>query len=78
MFNKIKAFFTSFVIADLDAIIGSFIKAQAKLEKFIDRESEKLANETVAIVQLQKQAVARNLVIDRAYRVVHKLDTLVA
>jgi hypothetical protein len=63
---------------DVDAIIAGFLKAQSKLDGFISRETAKLEAETKAIVALTESRVARNATIDRAYRIIHNLDGLVA
>jgi hypothetical protein len=63
---------------DLDTIVGAFNKAQRKLAKLIEREEAALERETGAIMALLDSRVARNATIDRAYRVTHKLDQLVA
>ena len=67
-----------FLRPDVDAIIATFIKAQKKLETFIDREDAKLASGAKAIVSLTQQQLYGNSVVNRAYRVIHRLDQLTA
>jgi hypothetical protein len=63
---------------DVDAIIAGFLKAQRKLDAFIKREEAKLEAETNAIAALDQSRVARNSIINRAYRIIHNLDGLTA
>lgn len=63
---------------DVDAIIAGFLKAQSKLDSFIKREEAILAKETAAIEALITSRVRRNRIVDRAYRIIHNLDGLVA
>lgn len=63
---------------DLDTIFSTFTKAQAKLERLIDKELSALHQETASINQLRASRIERNRVIDRAYRVSHNLDQLTA
>lgn len=63
---------------DVDAIIETFVKAQRKLESLIERELQATEAETNAISSLITSRDARNQVINRAYRVIHKLDVLTA
>lgn len=65
-----------FLKPDVDAIIATFVKAQSKLEALIERELAQTEAETNAIVSLITSRDARNAAIDRAYRVIHKLDAL--
>lgn len=68
---------------DVDAIIASFLKAQSKLGKYIERELQQTEAETQAIEDAYAAAArlltsrdARNEAINRAYRVIHRLDQL--
>ena len=63
---------------DVDAIISAFVKAQSKLSKLVEREEAALAAEARTIEALLISRTDRNSVINRAYRVIHKLDELVA
>lgn len=73
MINKITRVFRP----DLDTIVSGFVKASDKLMAYIDRETDALDSDTSTIAYLTAQAAKRNENINRAYRVVHKLDTLV-
>lgn len=59
---------------DVDAIISTFLKAQAKLETFIDLQVAALAKEAEAEAAILAARLRRNTAIDRAYRVIHSLD----
>lgn len=73
----IKAAITRVFRPDLDTIVSGFVKASDKLMAYIDRETDALESDTSTIAYLTTQAAKRNANINRAYRVVHKLDTLV-
>jgi hypothetical protein len=68
----------AFVRPDVDAIIAKFLKAQSKLDAFIKREEASLAAETKALEAIAARRVTRNATINRAYRIIHNLDTLFA
>ena len=63
---------------DVDAIISTFLKAQDKLTALIERETAIMAQETAQMDALFQNRLTRNHIIDRAYRVIHKLDGLTA
>lgn len=63
---------------DVDAIINGFLKAQSKLEGFIDREKAILEKEWSTAMSLIDSTSKRDATIDRAYRIIHNLDQLVA
>lgn len=68
----------AFVRPDVDAIIARFLKVQSKLEGFIKAEEAQLAAEARALEALAAKKLARNATIDRAYRIIHNLDTIFA
>jgi hypothetical protein len=70
--------FVRLIRPDVDAIISSFLKAQSKLDLFIKREEAKLAKEAASIEALITSQVRRNRVVDRAYRIIHNLDGIIA
>lgn len=72
------AFVVRVLIPDMDAIIRAFLKVQSKLVAFIEREEAKLANEAKAIAAAVERQALRNTTINRAYRVIHRLDQLTA
>lgn len=63
---------------DVDTIIANFAKTQAKLEALIGRESAALAKGAQAEAAILIERARRNTAINRAYRVIHRLDELVA
>lgn len=63
---------------DVDAIIAVFLKAQVKLQGYIERELQQTEAETQAIAALITSREARNAAIDRAYRLIHRMDGLTA
>lgn len=76
--TKAWAALVSRVVPDMDAIIAAFLKVQSKLDAYIKREEAKLANETKAIAAAVERQATRNTAINRAYRVIHRLDELTA
>jgi hypothetical protein len=63
---------------DVDAIIAAFIKAQSKLEALANKELDALAAEAQQVEALLARRVERNAIVNRAYRIIHNIDGLVA
>jgi hypothetical protein len=78
IFVIVRDFIGQLLRPDLDTILAAFTKAQKKLSNFIDREETALNRETMTIYALEASRARRNDRIDRAYRTIHRLDTLVA
>ena len=76
--TKVRNAIVRFLRPDVDAIIATFVKAQNKLQAFIDREEVKLASGARVIAAFTEQQVVGNSAVNRAYRVIHRLDQLTA
>jgi hypothetical protein len=63
---------------DVDTIIRSFLKAQDKLEKLINRELLSVEAETRALIALEALRAEREARIARSQRIIGNLKTLVA
>jgi hypothetical protein len=76
--NKLMALIVRLIRPDVDAIIAAFVKSQRKLEAFVNRELAAIEAETGQIDALFKSRSHRNFAVDRAYRVIDRLDKLTA
>lgn len=78
LYRSLKARLLSSLYTDLTSILSGFDKLQVKLDRYIAKEQNDLTAIHQNLVALSAARDAKNASIDRAYRVSHKLDQLVA
>lgn len=67
-----------FVPSSVETIISGFVKAQKKLQRYIEKHEAILERNTALITSKRMENASLNMSVDRAYRVINNIDQLVA